>query len=73
MVESPFEELRLRTDATKRFKRMDRAIAVIWKMLMAAESMFRRLKASELMKDVYQGTVYEDGIVIEQTPENVAV
>ena len=34
--------------AAKRFKRVDRAIAVIWKMLMVAESRFRRLKALEL-------------------------
>ena len=33
-VESPFAALRLRTDAAKRYKRVDRAIAVIWKMLM---------------------------------------
>ena len=37
--------LRLRTDGAKRFKSVDRAIAVIWKMLMVAESRFRRLKA----------------------------
>ena len=36
-VESPFAALRLRTDAAKRYKRVDRAIAVIWKMLMVAE------------------------------------
>jgi len=34
VVESPFAALRLRTDAAKRFKRSDRATAVIWKMLM---------------------------------------
>ena len=38
VVESPFAALRLRTDAAKRFKRVDRAIAVIWKMLLVAES-----------------------------------
>ena len=52
-VESPFAALRLRTDAAKRYKRVDRAIAVIWKMLMIAEQRFRRLKAPELMEDVY--------------------
>ena len=39
---------------------------------MVAESRFRRLKSSELMKGLYLGTVYEDGIVIEPTPEKVA-
>ena len=71
-VESPFAALRLRTDAAKRYKRVDRAIAVIWKMLMVAENRFRRLKASELMKDFYQGAEYEDGIVIHTITEKVA-
>ena len=44
-VESPFAALRLRTDAARRYKRVDRAIAVIWKMLMVAEKRFRRLQA----------------------------
>ena len=54
-VESPFAALRLRTDAAKRFKKVENAQAVIWKMLLVAEQRFRRLKAPELMKDVYQG------------------
>ena len=72
VVESPFAALKLRTGAAKRFKRVDRAIAVIWKMLLVAESRFRRLKASELTKDVYLGAVYKDGIVIESEPEKGA-
>ena len=71
-VESPFAALRLRTDAAKRYKRVDRAIAVIWKMLMVAEQRFRRLKAPELIEDVYLGTQYVDGIVFEPTAEKVA-
>ena len=71
-VESPFAALRLRTDAAKRYRRVDRAIAVIWKMLMVAERRFRRLKAPELMMDVCLGAEYKDGIVINTTTENVA-
>ncbi len=71
-MESPFATLRLRTEAAKWFKRVDRAIAVIWKMLIVAEGRFRRLKAPELMKDVHLGAVYRDGIVIEPMPEKVA-
>ena len=71
-VESPFAALRLRTNAAKRYKRVDRAIAVIWKMLLVAERRFRRLKAPELMMDVYLGARYEDGIVINTMPEKVA-
>ena len=35
-VESPFAGLRLRTDAAKRFKKVENAQAVIWKMLLVA-------------------------------------
>ena len=73
VVESRFAALRLRTDAAKRFKRVDRAIAVIWKMLLVAEGRFRRLKAPELLRDVYLGAVYKDVIVVEPTPEKVAI
>ena len=72
VVESPFTAPRLRTDAAKRFKRVDSAIAVIWKMLMVAESRFRKMKAPELMKDIHLGAVYKDGIVIEPTQEMAA-
>ena len=60
------------SDAAKRYKRVDRAIAVIWKMLMVAEQRFRRLKAPELTEDVYLGAQYVDGIVSETTAEKVA-
>ena len=71
-VESPFAALRLRTDAARRYKRVDRAIAVIWKMLMVAGKRFRRLQAPELMADVYLGAQYVDGIAVEATAEKVA-
>ena len=71
-VESPFAALRLRTDATKRYRRVDRATAVIWKMLLIAEKRFRRLKAPELMTDVYDGAQYVDGMAIDATAEGVA-
>ena len=70
-MESPFASLRLRTDAAKRYKRVDRAIAVIWKMLMVVEKRFRRLNAPELMKAVYDGQKCEDGMPM-QTAEEVA-
>ena len=71
-VESPFATLRIRTDAARRYKRVDRAIAVIWKMLMVAENRFRRLQAPELMADVYLGAKYKDGVAIEATVERIA-
>ena len=70
-VGSPFAALRLRTDAAKRYKRVDRATAVIWKMLMVAEKRFRRLKAPALMRDVWLGAQYVVGLTIH-TAEEVA-
>ena len=40
-VESPFSGLRLRTDVTRRFKKVSNAQAGIWKMLRVAEKKFR--------------------------------
>ena len=71
-MKSPFVGLRLRTDAAGRYKRVDREIAVIRKMLMVAEKRFRRLQAPELMADVYLGAQYVDGIAVEATAEKVA-
>ena len=71
-VESPFAALRHRTDAARRYKRVDRAIAVIWKMLMVAGKRFRRLHSPELMGDVYLGVEYKDGVAIEAPAERIA-
>ena len=40
--------------------------------LMVAEQRFRRLKAPELIEDVYLGAQYVDAIVSETTAEKVA-
>ncbi len=61
IVESPFASLRLRTDAAKRFKKVDNATVLIWKVLRVAESRWRKLDAPELLKDVYEGRSFEDG------------
>ncbi|MGH9749379.1 MAG: transposase, partial [Candidatus Polarisedimenticolia bacterium] len=61
-IESPFSALRLRTDAARRFKKIEIALAVIWKMMLVAERRFRRLRAPELMKDVHQGVKYVNGV-----------
>jgi putative transposase len=62
VVESPFATVRLRTTAAKRFKRVDNATALIWKLLQVAESTFRRLKGAELLPAVYAGVQYADGV-----------
>jgi transposase-like protein len=66
-IESPFAALRLRTDAAKRFKRVPNATAMIWKMLLLAEKSFRRLNAPELLREVYLGATYVDGVLSKKS------
>ena len=63
-VESPFAAARLRTDAAKRFRVVEHATAVIWKMLLVAEQAFRRVKHPEFMPLVYRGVTFVDGISV---------
>jgi len=66
VVESPFAALRLRTDAAKRYKKVENATAVIWKMLLVAEQRFRRLDAPERMKQVFLGVQFQDGVEVKR-------
>ena len=61
VVESPFAAVRLRTSAAKRFKKVDGATALIWKLLMVAEKRFRKLNAPHLLPGVLAGKRYADG------------
>jgi putative transposase len=65
-IESPFAAVRLRTDAAKRFKKVENATALIWKIMQVTERTFRRLNAADLLKEVYQGATYADGIRIKE-------
>ena len=67
VVESPFATVRLRTTAAKRFKKVENATALIWKLLQVAESTFRRLKGAELLSAVHSGAQYVDGM--RRTPK----
>jgi putative transposase len=49
VVESTFAALRLRTTAAKRFKKIDSATAMLWKVLQVAETTLRRLNMLELL------------------------
>ena len=71
-IESPFAALRLRTDAAKRFKKVHNATAVLWKMLLVAQQRFRRLHAPELMKEVYHGVPYVNGVRVQERAWEVA-
>jgi len=45
IIESPFAAVRLPTGAAKRFKKVENAAALIWKMLLVVEQYFRKLNA----------------------------
>jgi transposase-like protein len=72
VVESPFASMRLRTDAAKRFKKVENATAVIWKMMLVAQKRFRKLNAPELLQEVYRGVEFVDGVAIGKKREAVA-
>jgi putative transposase len=61
VVESPFASVRLRTSAAKRFKKVESATALIWKLLTVAEKRFRRLDAPHLLTHVYEGKEFRNG------------
>jgi putative transposase len=61
-VESPFASVRLRTTAAKRYKRVENATAMIWKLLLVAEQSFRKVNAPELMANVAAGATYVNGL-----------
>lgn len=58
--------MRLRTDATKCYKKVAHAEALIWKILMIAEKKFRRLNAPRLLENVYQGKKFVDGVAVKK-------
>lgn len=64
IVESPFNAVRLRTDASRRFKKVENAEAMIWKLLLVAQKSWRALNAPRLMHDVYDGKPFKDGIAV---------
>jgi len=65
IVESPFDQVRLRTDASRRFKKTENAEAMIWKLLCVAEKSWRALNAPHLMKEVYEGKRFKDGVAVQ--------
>jgi len=72
VIESPFAALRLRTNAAKRFKKVESATAIIFKMLRVAETRFRRLNAPELLREVFVGIEFENGVRAKQEPQKAA-
>lgn len=71
-LESPFSAVRIRTNASRRYKKVESATSVIWKTLMIAEKRFRKLSAPELLKEVYEGANYKDGIRVKDMQKEAA-
>ena len=69
IVESPFSTVRLRTDASRRYKRVEGAKAIIWKMLRVAEQTWRKLNAPDLLPLVASGVRFQDGVRDEAKPD----
>lgn len=55
----------LRTAAAKRFKKVENATAIIWKLLRVAEKNFRALKGYRLLDDVYAGRECTDKVMVK--------
>lgn len=72
IVESPFAAVRLRTGAAKRFKKVENATALIWRMLLVVEQNFRKLNAPHLLTEIYAGIEYSDGIRVVTKPRELA-
>jgi transposase-like protein len=72
IVESPFASVRLRTTAAKRYKRVDNATALIWKLLCVAEKTFRKLNAPHLLAAVAAGAKYVDGDAVSSRSKGIA-
>ena len=62
----------LRTTAAKRFKRVESATALIWKLLTVAEKRFRKLNAPHLLSDVFEGRKFQDGKPVIHSQRKVA-
>ena len=69
IVESPFQAVRLRTEASRRFKKVENAEAMVWKLLTVAEKSWRKLNAPGLLKAVYEGCRFKDGVAVKTKAE----
>ena len=72
IVESPFASVRLRTTAAKRYKKVENATALIWKMLCGTEKTFRKLNAPHLLAAVAAGAKYVDGAAVSDRSKAIA-
>ena len=67
-----FAAVRLRTGAAKRFKKVENATAMIWKVLMVAQKTFKKIAAPELLAELADGAVYINGVKVKNAEPKVA-
>jgi len=72
-VESPFLAVRLRTNVRQSLQEDRQYRALMWKILMIADSQLRRFNLPELLGAVYDGQLAEDGMPAEETTPSAAV
>ena len=58
----------LRTRAAKRFKKVERATAVAWGLLLIGAKRLRELKTDECRRDALRGIGYADGLDVSAVP-----
>lgn len=66
IVESPFNVIRLRTNAVRRFKKVSSATAMLWKLFGVAEKAWIKLNCPSLLPLVYEGKRCVDGIFVQE-------
>jgi len=65
-IESTFATVRLRTAKTRNNLSRDSMLSLVFKLALAAERRWLRLKGAELLKDVIQNVKFVDGVKQEQ-------
>lgn len=73
LVVSPFVSARIRTNASRPYKRVEGAKTIIWKMLRVAEQSWRRLHAPELLPVVASSVTFTDGLITQSADAESAV
>ena len=71
-IESPFATVRARTDITKGPGSREAGVAMIFKLLEAAEGRWRRLNGYRLVPLVRAGAVFVNGQLVERGEEKDA-
>jgi transposase-like protein len=60
-IESTFATVRLRTERTKGCGSRMATLTMVWQLARAAQKKWRRLNGSELLSQVIEGVIFEDG------------